>query len=422
MVKLKKELGLFEITVYGVGVILGAGIYAIMGEGAGLAGNAVWMSFIIAAIVASFTGLSYAELSSMYPKTAAEYNYTRKAFRKEWLAFLVGFTMIVAGLFFSATVSIGFAGYFSALFGTPIIMTAIGLIVVLSLINFMGIKQSSKVNIISTFIELSGLVIIIIIGLPYIGGAVNYFAAPFGMSGIVGAAALLFFAFIGFENIANISEEAKNATKIIPRALILSLIISTILYILVAISAVSVIGWEGLSMSSAPLADVAVAGMGASMHLVLSVIALFATGNTVLIMLIVTSRMMYGISREYSRGLLSKIHKRTGTPHLAIIAVLILSSFATLLGDLGTVANMTNAGVFITYLFVNSSLIRMRYTKPKEERPFKVPINIGKMPVLPVLGIITSLFMLIQFDAFILTLELILIGLGYLFFRMFVKK
>ncbi len=422
MEKLRRELGLFETTIYGIGVILGAGIYAIIGEGAGLAGNAVWLSFMIAAIVASFTGLSYAELSSMYPKTAAEYNYTRNAFRKEWLAFLVGFIMIVAGLFFSATVSIGFAGYFSALFGTPIILTAIGLIVVLSMVNFIGIKQSSRVNIISTLIEFSGLLIIIIIGLPFIGAAgVNYFEAPLGMAGIMGAAALLFFAFIGFENVANISEEAKNATKIIPRALMLSLIISTILYILVAISAVSVLGWGALSASGAPLADVAVGAMGPSMYLVLSVIALFATGNTVLIMLIATSRMIYGIARNHP-GLLSRIHKKTGTPHYAILVVLVLSSMATLLGDLGTVANMTNAGVFITYVFVNSSLIRMRFTKPKEERPFKVPLNIGRMPVLPVLGIASSVVMLAQFEPFILILEFVLIGLGYLFFRTFVKK
>jgi APA family basic amino acid/polyamine antiporter len=422
MARLRRELGLFETSIYGIGVILGAGIYAIIGEGAGLAGNAVWLSFIIAAIVASFTGLSYAELSSMYPKTAAEYNYTRNAFRREWLAFLVGFIMIVAGLFFSATVSIGFAGYFSALFGTPLIFTAIGLIAALSLVNFIGIKQSSRINIISTLIEFSGLLIIIVIGLPYIGGAVNYFASPLGMSGIVGAAALLFFAFIGFENVANISEEARNATKIIPRALILSLIISTILYILVAISAVSVMGWETLSASGAPLADVAVVAAGPSMQLVLSVIALFATANTVLIMLIVTSRMIYGIAREYSRGFLSRIHKKRGTPHFAILTVLILSSLATLLGDLGTVANMTNAGVFITYVFVNLSLIRIRFTKPKEERPFKVPLNIGKLPILPVLGIASSLMMLVQFEPFILILELVLISLGYLFFRAFVRK
>lgn len=423
MAGLRKELGLFETTIYGIGVILGAGIYAIIGEGAALAGNMLWLSFTIAAVVASFTGLSYAELSSMYPKTAAEYNYTREAFRKEWLAFLVGFIMIVAGLFFSATVSIGFAGYFSALFGTPIILTAVGLIALLSLVNFIGIKESSKVNIVSTLIEFSGLLIIILIGLPFIGAAgVNYLEAPMGMAGIMGAAALLFFSFIGFENVANISEEARNATKVIPKALMLSLAISTVLYILVSISAVSVIGWEALSSSSAPLADVAVAGVGPSMHLILSVIALFATGNTVLIMLIVTSRMIYGISREYSRGLLSRIHPRRGTPHFAILAVFLLSSLATLMGDLSVVANMTNAGVFITYLFVNSSLIRMRYTKPRDERPFRVPLNIGRLPIPPVLGIGASLVMLAQFEPWLLVLESCLILIGYAVFRVFVRK
>ena len=228
---LKKTLGLFETSVYGIGIILGAGIYAIIGEGAGITGNSLWLSFIIAAFIASFTGLSYAELSSMFPKTAAEYVYTKKAFNKDSLSFLIGWIFIWAGVVSAATVSIAFAGYFSRLFGTEIMPVAIGLIISLSILNFIGIKQSSRFNIISTIIEVSGLLIIIALGMNFIGsGNINYFDMPNGLNGLITSAALIFFAFIGFEDIVNISEETKNARSVIPRALLISLAVSTILY------------------------------------------------------------------------------------------------------------------------------------------------------------------------------------------------
>ena len=167
--KLKRELGLIETTLYGVGIILGAGIYALIGKSAGFAGNALWMSFIIAAIIASFTGLSYAELSSLYPKEAAEYVYTKRAFKRNYLSLLVAFTMILAGTVAAATVSLGFAGYFSYLFGGPIPVIALSLIFLLSLLNYYGIKESARFNIISTIIEIGGLVFVVLIGLCFIG-------------------------------------------------------------------------------------------------------------------------------------------------------------------------------------------------------------------------------------------------------------
>jgi APA family basic amino acid/polyamine antiporter len=417
--QLKKTLGLFETSIYGIGIILGAGIYAIIGEGAGIAGNSLWISFIFAALIASFTGLSYAELSSMYPKAAAEYVYTKKAFNKESLSFMIGWVFIAAGIVSAATVSMAFAGYFSYLFGTEIIPIAVGLILILSLLNFIGIKESARVNLISTIIEVSGLVIIIVLGMNFIGSAgINYFEMPNGFHGLLAATALIFFAFIGFEDIANISEETKNARSVIPKALLISLVVSTILYILVSLSAVSIMDWQALASSNAPLTDVAVHAMGPSAILLISIIALFATGNTVLILLIAVSRVLYGVSKNKALpSIFSKIHLKRRTPYISIFTIMFLAMVATTLGKIKLVAELTNIGIFIIYLFVNLSLIVLRFRKPHVRREFMVPINIGKFPVLSFLGAVTCILMMFYFDVVIILMELVVLFSGLLFYK-----
>lgn len=418
---LKKDLGLFELTLYGIGIILGAGIYAIIGEGAAISGNGLWISFIIAAIIAAFTGFSYAELSSIYPKEAAEYNYTKNAFRREWLGFLIGWIMILAGIISSAAVALGFGGYFIYLFSMSesfIIPVAVGIIVIFSVLNFIGIKESAWFNIISTIIEASGLLIIIFLGLGFIGtSGINYFDIPGGFQSLVGAAALIFFAFIGFQDVANISEEVKNAVKNVPKALIISLAVSTILYILVAVSAISILGWEALAASRAPLTEVAVAAAGEWILPVLSTIALFATGNTVLIILIVASRILYGMSSGGSLPkIFSKVHKGRGTPLISIISVMMISAVFTMIGDLGFVATLTNLGIFIGYFFVNVSLIMVRIKQPRIRSGFRAPLNVGNFPVTAALGAGTCFIMFFYFEPMILLGELAVIGLGYLLF------
>ena len=281
MVKLKKELGLFEVTLAGIGVILGAGIYALIGIASGIAGNALWLSFVIGAVIAMLTGLSYAELSSMFRRDSGEFDYIESAFNRK-MALFIGLVIIFAGIVTAATVALGFAGYFSALFNTPVIYVAILLTLILSLLNYYSIKDSSWFNTIATFIETIGLLIIIVLGIKYIG-KVDYFEMPNGFNGVLQATALIFFAFLGFDNIIKLAEETKDPQKTIPKAVILSIIISSIIYILVAISAVSIVGWQTLSASKAPLADVAASSFGGIAFLVLAIIALFSTSNTILI-------------------------------------------------------------------------------------------------------------------------------------------
>jgi len=405
-VELKRVLGLWEVTLSGVGIILGAGIYALIGEAAGLAGNAVWIAFALSALVAMVTGLSYAELSSMFPRASAEYEYTYQAFGRR-LAFVIGWLIIFSGVIGAATVALGFAGYLNALFGASRIPSALILVVILSGIIFVGIRQSAWIAIIFTLIEALGLIIIIILGIPYLG-SVNYLEMPLGIRGLFQASALIFFAFIGFEEIVKLSEEAREPEKIIPKALILAIGSSIVLYVLVAISAVSVMGWQDLSLSSAPFADIANAAFGQSAFFILSVMALFATTNTVLLMLLAASRIIYGMADSLSLPeALGKVHPVTRTPWVAILTCMIFCMGFVLLEDIALVANINNFTVFVTFIAINAALIFLRYKRPEAPRPFKVPLVAGRLPFLPLLGIILNSFMLIQ-----LTPDVIAIGIG----------
>ncbi len=409
---LKRTLGLLEVTISGIGIILGAGIYALIGEAAGLAGNAVWISFALSALIALLTGLSYAELASMFPKAAAEYEYTSQAFGR-FLAFLVGWMIIFSGVVGAATVSLGFAGYFQALTGAPIMPSAIILLAALSAVLFFGIKQSARLAILLTAVEALGLVLVIVMGIPYLGSVDLLELSPLGGAGILQASALIFFAFIGFEEIVKLSEEAHDPQINIPRGLVLAIFASIVLYILVAISAVSVLGWEELSRSSAPFSDIARYALGPDASAVISVMALFATTNTVLLMLLASSRIVYGMASSGSLpAILASVHPRTHTPWIATILSMIVAISFVFLEDIALVANVSNFTVFVTFIVINVVLISLRYKKPQIIRPFRVPVSLGKLAVLPVLGILFNLLMLAQLEMRVMAIGLGLGGLG----------
>ncbi len=405
-IELKRTLGLWEVTLSGIGIILGAGIYALIGEATALAGNAVWISFALAALVAVFTGLSYAELASMFPKAGAEYEYASNAFGRG-PAFVIGWLIIFSGVIGAATVALGFSGYFKSLFGTPLVPVALVLVALLSAVNFVGVKQSAWMAIAFTMIEGLGLIIVIVIGIPSFG-KVDYLEMPRGLEGIFQAAALIFFAFIGFEEMVKLSEEAREPERTIPLALILAISASIVLYIAVAVSAVSVLGWQRLSESAAPFGDIAFAVLGERASEVVSVMALFATSNTVLLMLLAASRIVYGMAESGSLpGVLALVHPVTRTPWVAVLLAMILSMAFSLLNDIALVANINNFTVFLTFIVINAALIVLRYRRPEAARPFKVPFSFGRLPLLPTLGVVFNAFMLLQLSA-----EVLAIGTG----------
>ena len=424
MSELKRHMGLFQLTMYGVGLILGAGVYVLIGEAAGLAGDAVWISIILGVIVALFSGLSYAELTSIFPKAAAEYTFVKKSFKSNFLAFVIGWLTAITSIISAAVVALGFGGYLAQFVNIPVVISAILLLGVLSLINFIGIKESSWTNTIFTIIEASGLILIIVIGFTYDSPQpVEYFVSPGGFTGIILAFILIFFAFIGFEDMANVAEEVKNPKRTLPRAIIFSVIITGIIYILVSLAAVRVVNWHDLGTSIAPMADIADVALGTKGHVILSGIALFATTNTVLIILVAGARMFYGMAKDNSLPvILSKVHSKTKTPWIAVIGIMLASIAFTLIGDIAIVAKITVFATLITFAMMNLAVIVLRYTESDIERPYKVPINVGKFPILPLFGLSITTYMLFQFELDVLIVGLIVIVIGIILYAFYKKK
>ena len=424
MSELKRHMSLFHLTMYGVGLILGAGIYVLIGEAVGFAGNIVWLSFVLGSIVAVFAGLSYAELSALFPRAAAEYVFVKNAFKSEFIGFIIGWLTAITSMIVAATVALGFGGYFAEFLNIPITISAVLLLVGLSIVNFIGIRESAWMNTIFAIVTAGGLALIIFLGVTYpVEESIDYYEAPTGITGIILAFVLIFFAFIGFEDMANVAEEVKKPKKNLPRAIILSIIVTGTIYVLVALAVVRIMSWEELGNSAAPLAAVAKKAFGLEGQVSLSVVALFATASTVLITLIAGARILYGMAKNGSLPLiLARVHSKTKTPWIAVIGILITSVAFAFVGDIVIVANITVFAVVITFAMVNLSVIILRYTEPQLERPFRVPVNIGKFPILPLFGFATTVYMAIQFELEIIVVGLGIMGAGAIFYLVYYNR
>lgn len=412
---LKQSLGLVQATIYGVGIILGAGIYALIGEAAGVAGNSIWMSFVLAAVIAMFTAFSYAELTTLFPKSAAEFIYVQQTTGSKATAFFIGYVSILTGIISASAVALGFAAYCKLFISVSPVWIAAGIILVMTLINLKGIRESAYLNTIFTLIEVGGLFFIIVIGWKFIGTTNllsdinNQPIRSFEQfNSIIAATGLIFFAYIGFEDVANIAEETKNPKRVIPTALMLSLVISTVIYILVSIVAVSVVSPSELALSSqsevaseGPLAIVVTQAMNNPVAgKLFTFIALFATANTILVLLIVSSRMMYGIARaKCLPAILGHVHSINQTPVAAIIFTATIAIIFVFKGDLGEIAKLTNLGVFLSFFAVNLSLIiyrfKNRHRHVSDSSLFRSPINCRWFPVMAFAGSIFCLGMLL---------------------------
>ncbi len=424
MTELKRHMGLFQLTMYGVGLILGAGIYVLIGEATGFAGNSVWISFILGAIVAVFAGLSYAELTALFPRAAAEYVFVKKAFKNNFIAFIIGWLTAITSMIVAATVALGFGGYFSQFIDIPIVVTAIILLGILSFVNFIGIRESAWANTIFAIITIGGLGLIIVLGFTFeTTEPIDYFEAPNGMTGIILAFVLIFFAFIGFEDMANVAEEVRKPQKTIPRAIMLSILITGVIYVLVSLAAVRVVNWAELGESAAPLAEIAQTSIGVGGGITLSLIALFATASTVLITLVAGARILYGMAKDNSLpSILGIVHSKTKTPWIAVIVILVTAVGFSFIGDIVIIANIVVFAVVITFAMINLSVILLRYVEPDLERPFRVPGNIGKFPILPLFGLLTTIYMAIQFELEIILVGLGIMGVGAIFYLFYNKK
>jgi APA family basic amino acid/polyamine antiporter len=397
MPELRRELGLLEAVVYGVGLILGAGIYAILGEATGVTGDSIVISFLLAALIASLTGLSYAELASLFPKAEGDYIYVREAFDRELVSDATALGRLLMGVISSAAVALAFSGYLSSFVDVPSIPIAVLVVLVMTGVNYWGIELSTKINVLFTVIEVAGLVIIIWIAGGSWGNA-DVLQTSNGAFGVVHAGFLIFFAYLGFGSIVNLSEETEDATVTIPRAILLSIGITTLLYVLVGLSAVSLVDWRVLGRSASPLAEVARVGWGPFGATVLGAIALFSTVNTVLILQISTSRLFYGVSKsEYHvfPEVFSRVHPTRQTPHYAVVLVGLVTIPFIFLGDIGIVAGLANLMLLLVFVLVNAALLKLRYSRPDVERGFRAPINVGRLSITAVAGLLSSLGLII---------------------------
>lgn len=375
--KLKRSLSLPLVALYGLGNILGAGIYVLVGKVAGFAGTSTTLAFLIAMTTAAFTAFSYMELAGRYPVSASVSVYLHKAFGKRWLSVLIGLAMVGGGIASAAALAQGFAGYLNSFIDIPIVVASVGLLVLLGALAIKGIGESAKTAALFTTIEVLGLLLIIWFGKSTLGqvnvSTLFTIDPAVGVGGVIAGAFLAFYAFIGFEDMVNVAEEAKNPRKTMPLAILFSLIISTVLYLLVVIVSTSLVKPDELAQSSAPLTLV-FERSGASNVIVLSFIGMIAAINGVIVQIIMGSRILYGLANQgWINSKLATIHKKHRTPVTATLVVLAIMILGTVLLPLVSLAQLTSLLVLSIFTLVNTSLIVIKRHAAKHQGYITVP-------------------------------------------------
>ncbi|WP_222432758.1 APC family permease [Caenimonas sedimenti] len=382
--ELIRSIGPFQLTLYGLGSMLGSGIYGLIGQAAGQVGNAVWASFLVAMVAALLTALSYASLGSRYPRAGGAAFVTQKAYGMPLLSFVVGLAVVCSGLASVATQSQVFARNLAVLVGSPafpVWATGAGFLLVMAALVLRGIRESMWVNVAFTLVEAAGLLLVIAVGIPY-WGSVDLLAMPEAPGGgdstamllVMHGAVLTFFAFIGFEDTLNVAEECRDPQRTIPIALVTAMAIGALIYVAVAVTAVSVVPWLELSMAPGPLTEVVARAAPAISPWVFTLVTLFAVANTALVNYITSSRLVYGMARQ---GLLppalGHVHPRTRTPRWAALALL---AILLPLGLFGSVANLASASVLlllVVFAVVNGALFVLKGREGEPKGRFEIP-------------------------------------------------
>jgi basic amino acid/polyamine antiporter, APA family len=379
-----------------IGDVLGAGIYALVGEVGGRVGGAIWAAFAAALVLALFTAFAYAELVTKYPQAAGAALYVNKAFRRPFITFMVAFAVMCSGLASAATLARAFGGdYLSEFVTLPTVLVGFGFLLVLSLVNFRGIGESVKLNVGLTLIELAGLVLVIVIGAAFLFGgdgepsrALDFKEGEAVPLAIMGGAGLAFFALIGFEDSVNVAEETENPRRAFPRALFGGLLVAGVIYLLITVIASMAVPTGRLADSDGPLLEVVQLGPLAMSTQVFSAIALFALANGALINLIMASRLVYGMSREgILPRLFGRVHRTRRTPYAAIVFTSLIAAGLVASGDLSDLADTTVLLLLLVFAMVNVSVLVLRRDRVESDH-FRAPT------ILPVIGAVVSLALL----------------------------
>ena len=395
---LRKEISRPMLTVFVIGDVLGAGIYALVGEVAGKVGGAIWTAFLLAGVLAAFTATAYAELVTKYPQAAGAALYANKAYKRSFVTFLVAFAVMCSGVASAATLATAFGGdYLSEFVTLPKILVGIVFLGLLALINFRGIKESIKLNLGLTAIELTGLLLATAIGLVFIldgggdpGRALEFKSGEAVPLAMLSGASLAFFALIGFEDSVNVAEETQEPSRIFPPALFTGLAIALVIYIIVTLVAGMAVPVDDLEASDGPLLEVVQLGPLGINTKVFSAIALFALTNGALINMIMASRLIYGMAQQgIVPRVMGRVHPERRTPWVAIVFVAALAMTLVVVGNLESLADTTVLLLLSVFVTVNIAVLVLR-RDPVEHDHWRAPT------VLPILGAVAALALIVQ--------------------------
>jgi APA family basic amino acid/polyamine antiporter len=384
-----------------LGDVLGAGIYALVGTLAGKVGGAVWVPLLIALVLATLTAASYAELVTKYPKAGGSAVFAQRAFGRPVVSFLVGFSMLAAGVTSVAGLALAFSGsYLSELVDVPATPAALVFLALVALLNARGIKESLRANLVMTVIEVGGLLLIIVLAALVLGRGdgnpghvLEFDGGSTPVAGILAASVIAFYSYVGFETSANVAEEAVNPSRTYPRALFGGLAVAGVVYVGVALAVSVAVDTNTLAASSGPLLEVVrVADVGLPGWL-FSLIALVAVANGALLTSIMSSRLTYGMAQDgLLPAALGRVLPGRRTPWLAIVVTTIVSMLLVLSGDLETLASTVVLLLLIVFISTNLAVLVLRKDEPGH-RHFRTPT------VLPVLGIVSCVVLLTQQEA-----------------------
>ncbi|MDJ0639479.1 MAG: APC family permease [Paracoccaceae bacterium] len=382
--------------LYGLGVTIGAGIYVLIGEAVGRSGIYAPSAFLLSAVVMAFTAGSFAELSGRVPQAAGEAVYVDAAFGWPWLTRLVGLAVLVDAIIAAAAISLGSAGYLGEILPAPEPVLVTGIVLAMAAIACWGIGESIFIAGVMTVIEVLGLLAIIFFGIlhdPASIARVPEVLPPLSdaaaMSGILSASLIAFFAFIGFDDVVNLVEETKDPRKIMPWAIGITLVIVTVLYFLVAFVAVQAIPMGELAASSAPVSLMFERLVGIS-PLAITLIAIMATMNGVVIILIMAARVTYGLARKGRiPSILGEVSRKTRTPVNATVLVAVAVLVLALLAPLDRLAETTSQIILTVFAMVNLALLRLKIgAVPPPQDVFVVPVVVPALGFLCCLGLL----------------------------------
>ena len=400
---LKRAISRTMLLALVVGDVLGAGIYALVGAVGGRVGGAIWSAFMLALALALFTACAYAELVTKYPLAAGAALYVNRAWRRPFLTFLVAFAVMSSGLTSASTLARAFGGdYLSVFVEAPATLVAVGFILAVAAINFRGISESVKLNIVLTSIELVGLLLVVVAGVAAIvhGGPDVHTGRIFEFKegeavifAMVGGAGLAFFALIGFEDSVNMAEETREPVSDYPPALFGGLLVAGSIYLLVTVVASIVVPTDRLAGSSGPLLEVVKADPLNLPTKLFSAIALCALANGALINMMMASRIVYGMARErILPARLGVVHGERQTPFVAIAATTAIAVLLIISGNLKGLADTTVLLLLLVFSAVNVAVLVLR-RDPVDHDHFRAPTAI------PIIGAVVSLAMMTTKEA-----------------------